>query len=492
MFSNINPSVYRALGGNRKKLDAMGAPTPDWVYQTRSMVWVFGLGFVITLVLLMALIGLYYLLPTKSGPPIQLHIDQASNVAPTLKPQTQVVDVAEDSAVAVPLSATVGEASADQSPRTEVLAEEPAQPVTHAAAAPHLKSDPMGQSDGNDTVVTSEPVSRGQGPALSRNVSATAAKISPPARGRLVMDGQNTGIAVTIRNGMAYVPAEAVAVRAALNIEITPSGDVTVDGQTVQGPTWMDGDQVMVPIDNLSRAMHRRVQASAGGVYTMDTAGVPVARGQADSAAVPVARSKSDSAAVPVQKGSQDAMVVPVQQDSSDSLPVPVKRARHDEVASIVATTNDAGNGKLTQPAIVTPHVVPVYTPVSNAPIPETFHPVSEGNGEVELTVTNVKMASSFRDTYKPSEGKQFCIVWASLQNLSDMIQLTTGNWELRDQNGNVYRSLDRLSTLNISSMRAAGINYGYLVFEVNLNSQPASLTFSMTNRAPFTLQLHR
>jgi hypothetical protein len=270
------------------------------------------------------------------------------------------------------------------------------------------------------------------------------------------MYGQDTRIPIVRRQGLAYVPAEAVAVRSGLDLEMSPSGDVTFDGHAVQG-ALTDGDAVLVPVQSLGAALHCRAHQTGSSWCLDKRAGGAEA---ADAPPPPVAHHHAHH---------QDALAT-VAVTHSDVPPAPADDA----------------------PPVPAPAMAPMVTDVpASGPVPEAFRPVIQSNGDIEITVTNVELVSSFRDTYKPSPGKQFAVVSLSMQNQSDIIQMTTGTWELRDQNNASSRSLDRISTLVVGTMRAAGIDYGYLVFEVDQGSTPTQLVYTQTGRSPLVVALH-
>jgi hypothetical protein len=383
----------------------------------------FALGFGATLIILLGLLGLYYLLPAKTAAPAL-----APTVAAT--PAMKPIDVAGDS---------VGSARVDSPSDSQTVAVPTVAPAQKIAAAPVVPAPEPAQPAPAVAMVDDQPAQPAP-PALKHDVVIPGKVVEPS--GLLYIDGAKTDVHVVMASGQPYVVAESVALKTG-SVVAEDGNQVKIDGQPVTGKTVMSGDQLMVPLQNLAKAMHRQVTQSQAG-WRLDK----IVTGDA-----------------PRKHG---ALAVTAPHIQADVPPAPA-----DDAPPAAAP-----------PTLVQP---PVYNP---NPLPEAFRPIIQNTTELQVCITNVRFQDSFNDKYKPADGHVFCIVEGTVQNTSNIMQMTEGTWNLSDQQGSTYKVNEHLSTLTMSSMRMAGMNVGYLVFEVNQGAVPSQLTFHQEGHGSMTFNL--
>jgi hypothetical protein len=81
-------------------------------------------------------------------------------------------------------------------------------------------------------------------------------------------------------------------------------------------------------------------------------------------------------------------------------------------------------------------------------------------------------------------------VLHISEQNISDQIQMYTGQFTLKDTDGNSYNYLDGLSTFFLQILRPGGINFGSLVFEIPRSEAPAELILHTYGNMPLDISL--
>lgn len=118
------------------------------------------------------------------------------------------------------------------------------------------------------------------------------------------------------------------------------------------------------------------------------------------------------------------------------------------------------------------------------------FAPKTAADAYFSVTVTDMETRDLIRDYYKPRGGDKFVVLHVSEQNISNQIQMYTGQFTLKDSNGNSYNYLDGLSTFFLQILRPGGINFGSLVFEIPDSESPAELILHTYGNLPLTVSL--
>lgn len=127
--------------------------------------------------------------------------------------------------------------------------------------------------------------------------------------------------------------------------------------------------------------------------------------------------------------------------------------------------------------------------PVQNE-YPELAPPKTVSNNVFKVTVTGTEVVQAIKDYYKPKHGSKFIVIYLSQQNVSNEVQIYTGKFSLLDQKGRVFDYIEGLSNFWLMILRPSGINFGYLIYEVPEDSQPAQLVLQALNQKPLTLNL--
>lgn len=133
------------------------------------------------------------------------------------------------------------------------------------------------------------------------------------------------------------------------------------------------------------------------------------------------------------------------------------------------------------------------YNPMpANAqrPVDGVYVPRSAQNSVFQVTVTNLETVPVIKDFYRPRTGYKFVIAYLSQQNVSQQVQIYTGRFSMLDQKAASYDYVEGLSNFWLVILRPFGVNFGYLVFEVPVDSKPISLVLHALNQAPLTVNL--
>lgn len=123
--------------------------------------------------------------------------------------------------------------------------------------------------------------------------------------------------------------------------------------------------------------------------------------------------------------------------------------------------------------------------------IKEPFVPVVGENDVFKVSVTNMDSVSEVKGQ-RPRSGNKFVAVHLSQQNVSREVQIYTGKFALMDKSHRIYEYSEGVSNFWLVVLRPGGTNFGYLVFEVPVNSEPNRLILSTTSRPPMTINLSR
>ena len=143
---------------------------------------------------------------------------------------------------------------------------------------------------------------------------------------------------------------------------------------------------------------------------------------------------------------------------------------------------------KPVEPKDVAPPVFPSEGPAVD--IKEAFVPRSGSNYLFRVSVSNVEEVTSIKDYYKPRTGYKFVIVYLSQQNVSNEVQIYSGQFALVDQFNVSYEYLDTLSNFWLVVLNPGGLNFGYMVFEIPENAKPIALVLHGLNMPPLSVTL--
>jgi hypothetical protein len=129
-------------------------------------------------------------------------------------------------------------------------------------------------------------------------------------------------------------------------------------------------------------------------------------------------------------------------------------------------------------------------TPPKGGFIDEPFIPVIGENDVFKVAVTNVENKDQVKAQSVSNPLNKFVIVHLSQQNVSDEVQIYTGKFALMDNKQRIYEYSEGVSNFWLVVLRPGGSNFGYIVFEIPKDSEPAKLILSTTSRPPLALNL--
>lgn len=305
-----------------------------------------------------------------------------------------------------------------------------------------------------------------------------------------------------VRDGVAYVPAQALAGALGISVQwISDQNLVKINGVPVDGTPLVQDGRVFLPVETLARAAdttvewdgaNRRILLSTKNARPVSV--TPPARPQpaytppppdpygpnAPNQAPVTARGTNPNVV------SDPSWVAPGALPSvAQNLPPNMRAPIMDMTLPSPTTAPMNGGGEY-----VSNNAGPPLTPTQARGSGEIFVPRSAQNSIFQVTVTNLQSVGMIKEFYKPRSGHKFVIVYLSQQNISNEVQIYTGKFNLQDAGGSSYNPLDNLSNFWLVVLRPQGINFGYLVFEVPVETSAASLTLNTVNQPPLTLQL--
>lgn len=317
----------------------------------------------------------------------------------------------------------------------------------------------------------------------------------------LYANGVRVSAPCFVRDGIAYVPPQALASALGLNVQWNAEQNrVTLNGVRVEATPLVEQGRVYLPVEALARAAGTTVEwdgansriliTTAGGNPTVSVRPSPAPQ-PAYTPPPPDPYAPGAAPREPVTARGTDPNVV---SDPSWIAPGAVPSVAQNLPPNMRAPIMD-----MTLPGPTTAPMNGEYVsngggasmaPVQARSTGDIFVPRSGQNSIFQVTVTNLQSVGTMKEYYKPRSGHKFVIVYLSQQNISNEVQIYTGKFNLQDQSGNTYNGLDNLSNFWLVVLRPQGINFGYLVFEMPLEASPASLTLSTVNQPPLTLQL--
>lgn len=261
-----------------------------------------------------------------------------------------------------------------------------------------------------------------------------------------------SGTHPVIRHGIAYLPANALA--QALGVSIRWDAHLNVikiDDRFVDVRPLNENGTLLLPVESVVQALNGSVEWDGrNGIIRIST--VP-------------------SAAATVSG-------YPPRRDDSTSLP---------PIGPIAAPPNMSLGRDLPPPRTENPPPLQATTPYGSGTV---YVPKTAQNNVFAVTVTNIEAVSSIKEYYHPRGGHRFVIVYLSQQNVSNEVQTYTGRFSILDENNRSFDYLEGLSNFWLVILRPYGINFGYLVFELPLESHPTRLELSTLNQSPLTINL--
>lgn len=338
-----------------------------------------------------------------------------------------------------------------------------------------------------------------------------------------------------VRNGVSYLPIHAMA--RALQVEISWDARlnlVKVNGEAVGATAYNIDGKIYLPVEAFVSALggsviydgrENVVKVNTGGMASMasNSGRPPAAASTPAAAATPrttaqIPATPRTTVPIPTPTRTPAAVVVPTPVTAYTPAPAgygnatggyssnttnpgyPAPYAPNPQAPSAQPRPADAppylSENLQTGPVLNSgggPQDNVAYAPMpANAqrPVDGVYVPRSAQNSVFQVTVTNLEHVTVIKDFYRPRTGYKFVVVYLSQQNISEQVQIYTGRFSLLDQKNTSYDYIEGLSNFWLVILRPFGINFGYLVFEVPVDSKPMSVVLHALNQAPLTLNL--
>ena len=336
---------------------------------------------------------------------------------------------------------------------------------------------------------------------------------SEPAK--VFVDGMRIDTTPIMRDGTVYLPIQTMA--QALRAEIvwdSKLNSVKIDGNVVPGTVYNYDGRIYLPAESFVSSLGGSVDFDGRSnriIIKTNNAASSQLQTSTVSTNAPTARTTGSDPNGLSYRPVATATVQPVITPKASTTYTPAVPAANQSGVSSVQSSTGANSSVSLRPADAS-----TYLPqnLRAGPVPQTASGLLQGgsasqpanaqrpqNGRVyvpktaknsvfQVTVTNVENISTFKDFYRPKEGHRYVIVYLSQQNISQQVQIYTGRFSLLDQKANSYDYMEGLSNFWLLILRPFGINFGYLVFEVPVDSTPVSLVLHSLNQAPLTVDI--
>lgn len=302
-----------------------------------------------------------------------------------------------------------------------------------------------------------------------------AVLILPPAQAQdqhilIYVNGVKITVAPIIRDGILYLPPMPLSEALAAKIEWVPKLNIIkVNDEVINAvPLNIDG-RIYIPVESIAHAVGANVEWDG----TKKT--VRIYQGSASTAVKPMQP----------QTPPAPATLLP-----SPSTPVQPAVPPYNQT---VAGSPPGGETGFVRPGNSPPTLPGGLNngpPPISSEYPELAPPKTVSNDVFKVTVTGTELVQSIKDYYKPRHGYKFVVIYLSQQNVSKEVQIYTGKFSLLDQKGRVFDYIEGLSNFWLMILRPSGINFGYLIYELPEDSQPAHLVLQALNQKPLTLSL--
>lgn len=317
-----------------------------------------------------------------------------------------------------------------------------------------------------------------------------------------------------LRDGVAYLPVNTLAQVLGLNIRWDSSLNIIkVNDRMVAARPLNEEGRIYLPVEAIAQSVGGSVEWDGRNQAIRITSGSGVAASPSETPlTVPVGPvvDRTRPRTQPLPAVTPPTVVLPPYnppvasypgQNPSGGYPTPTNTLPYPSPSAY--PTPAAGTSL---PPVQPPSAQPRMTPNLELPPPvgvqgagepppsyasrTVYVPKTAQNNVFAVTVTNIESVASIKDFYHPRPGHRFVIVYLSQQNVSDEVQIYTGRFSLLDQNNHSHDYIEGLSNFWLVILRPYGINFGYLVFEVPVDSQPTRLALHALNQSPLTLNL--
>lgn len=139
--------------------------------------------------------------------------------------------------------------------------------------------------------------------------------------------------------------------------------------------------------------------------------------------------------------------------------------------------------------------------PVAAQRVAQTLQREQSGSGDVytprvarnaafQVTVTNLEVVDQIRGHHQARSGHRFILIYLSQKNVTMNPVLNPGVFYVQDQMGNDYEPMMEFSNFMGVVLKPYGINFGYFVYEMPLQSVPIRLVLVTTTQSPVMVNL--
>ncbi len=120
----------------------------------------------------------------------------------------------------------------------------------------------------------------------------------------------------------------------------------------------------------------------------------------------------------------------------------------------------------------------------------DVYTPRVARNAAFQVTVSNLEVVEQIRGVHQPRNGHRFIVIYVSQKNVTMQPVLNPGVFYLQDQSGNDYEPLQDYSSFLGVVLKPYGINFGYFVYEMPVQSVPIRLVLVTSMQSPVVVNL--
>lgn len=120
----------------------------------------------------------------------------------------------------------------------------------------------------------------------------------------------------------------------------------------------------------------------------------------------------------------------------------------------------------------------------------DIYTPRMARNAAFQITVSNLEVVENIRGHHQPRNGHRFIVIYLSQKNVTMNPVLNPGTFFIQDQMGNDFEPLMEFSNFMGVVLKPYGINFGYFVYEMPIQSVPVRLVLVTTTQSPVEVNL--
>ena len=276
----------------------------------------------------------------------------------------------------------------------------------------------------------------------------------------VICNGVKVPLRPILRNGLAYYPVQPVVDAFGLDMHWNPTvRGLRIDRKNVEVEPVFIGDVIYLPLETVAEALEASANWNPGRAEVIlnrkRTVGALNNTPQWDPSSGHIANDASQGGYVP-SNAQPPSMEQP---RPAPGVPDPAAGQR---VAQALRRS-DSGD-------IYTPRVA--------------------RNAAFQVTVSNLEVVEQIRGVHQPRNGHRFIVIYVSQKNVTMQPVLNPGVFYLQDQSGNDYEPLQDYSSFLGVVLKPYGINFGYFVYEMPIQSVPIRLVLVTSMQSPVMVNL--